>query len=113
MPLVVLFLLSIVLFAIIYFAVRLAINPLLHSQEEFIADNQYFELIKLRDMEILNNIELEEIIKLYQNNNDNSSEEPQQYGKYTEILKDLKERGYFNEEQYANRIDKLENYFKG
>lgn len=105
------FLLAIILFVIIYFAVRLAINPLLQSQEEFIADNQDLELIKLRDMEILSNTELEEVINIYQNNNNNKLE-PEHYEKYTEILNNLKERGYFNEEQYTNRIDKLKYHFK-
>jgi len=106
------FLLALILFVIIYLAVRLAINPLVHSQEEFIEDNQDSDLIKLRDMDILNNSELEEVIKLYNNNHD-KKEEPQEYEKYIEILNNLKERGYFNDEQYGNRIDKLKNYLKG
>jgi hypothetical protein len=74
------FLIAIVPFAIIYFAVRLAINPLLCSQSEFVTDKQNFELHKLRDMEILDNAELEWVIKLYQNKND-KKEEYKQYKK--------------------------------
>ncbi|MBZ9689151.1 hypothetical protein G9F72_022905 [Clostridium estertheticum] len=107
-----LFISIIISFAIIYFAVRLAINPLLHSQEELIEDNQDSELIKLRDMGILNNTELEEVINLYQNNND-KKEDPEAYEKYIEILNDLKVRGYFTDEQYDERIENLKNYFKG
>ena len=108
---------GIILFVIIYCAVRLAINPLLHNQEEIVEDNQDSELVKLRDMDILNNDELEEVIKLYQSNNNNNNkndnnEELQQYEKYTEILNDLKNRGYLNEGQYNERIEKLKNYFK-
>ena len=59
------FLIAIVQFAIIYFAVRMAINPLLHGQDELVIDKQKVELVKLRDMEILNNSELEWAIKRY------------------------------------------------
>lgn len=101
----------IISFAIIYFAVRLAISPLVHTKEELIEDNLDSELIKLRDMEILDNTELEEVINIYQNNNV-KKEDPKAYEKYIEILNDLKARGYFTEEQYTNRINKLTNYFK-
>ncbi len=103
------FVLALILFAMIYFAVRLAINPLLHSQEEFIADNRDFGLIKLRDMDILNNTELEEVIKLFENNKE-KDKDPEDYEKYAQILKEIKEKGYFNEEQYDDRINKLKNY---
>lgn len=102
---------ALILFALIYFAVRLAINPLLHSQEVLIDDNQDFDLIKLRDMEILNNTELEEVIKLYQNNN-TPKEGPKIYQKYFRILIELKEMGYLNDGEYNERLEKLRNYIK-
>jgi hypothetical protein len=105
------FSIAIALFAIIYFAMRLAIYPLLRRQDEFVIDKQNFQLHKLRDMEILNNAELEGAIKLYQHKNDNE-EDYEQYEQYAEILNELKEMGYFTDEGYCNRIDKLKNYFK-
>jgi hypothetical protein len=104
---------SIALFAIIYIAVRLAINPLLRRQAEIVRDidKQNFELVKLRDMEILNNSELEWAIKRYRNNNDKNGDY-EQYQKYAKILNELKEMGHFTDERYCSRIDKLKKYFK-
>ena len=112
------FLISIVLFSIIYFAVRLAINPLLRDHGEIVtetdSDKQIFELVKLRDMEIFNNDELESAIRQYQNKNDKSDSygDYEQYKKYAGILNELKEMGYFTDERYCNRIDKLKKYFE-
>jgi DNA-binding MltR family transcriptional regulator len=111
MGLVEIFLMSIFLFAIIYFAVRLAINPLLHRQGEIVTDALNFELVKLRDMEILSDAELEWGIKRYLRKNDRN-EGHEQYQKYAEILNELKEMGNFTDERYCNRIDKLKKYFK-
>ena len=47
------FLSSILLFAIIYSAVRLAIIPLINEPDENITYNQDFGLVKLRDIDIL------------------------------------------------------------
>ena len=81
-----LLLISIFLFAIIYFAVRLAINPLLRSQEEIVTvtdtDKQISELVKLRDMDIFDNDELELVIKQYQNKNDKKDDKIVDYGDY-------------------------------
>lgn len=107
------FLISIVLFAIIYFAVSLAINPLLRRQGEIITDtgNQNFKLVKLREMKILSDAELEWAIKRYQNKND-KSQGYDQYQKYAKILNELKEMGHFTDERYCNRVDKLKKYFE-
>jgi lipopolysaccharide/colanic/teichoic acid biosynthesis glycosyltransferase len=105
------FLISIVLFAIIYFAVRLAIIPLLRRQVKITTDEQNFELVKLRDMDILNNTELEWAIKKYQNKND-KNEGYEQYQKYAKILDELKEMGHFTDKRYCSRLDKLKEHFK-
>lgn len=66
MDITAIFILSILLFAIIYFAVRLAVAPLLNKSEESISYKQDFGgLVKLRDMEVLNPDEIEEVIKIY------------------------------------------------
>ena len=116
------FLISIVLFTIIYFAVRLAINPLLSNQGEIVAetdsDKQISELIKLRDMDIFNNDELESVIKQYQNKKDKKNYKNvdygdyEQYKKYAEILNELNEMDYFTAEDYCIKIDNLKKYFE-
>lgn len=52
----------ILLFAIIYFAVRLAIIPLLDNPNEDIPYKQDFELVKLMDMDILSPAEFDDLI---------------------------------------------------
>ncbi|MFA6940405.1 MAG: hypothetical protein WCQ54_05395 [Clostridiaceae bacterium] len=103
---------SIWLFVIIYFSVRLAIKPLIKKQEEEIKQDEDFGLVKLRDIEILNNDELEEVIKLYQNKGALKKDtDNEKYQKYAGVLNELKVMGYFTEEQYLNKINKLNEYF--
>lgn len=108
--------LSVWLFAIIFFSVRLAINPLLKKPEEESEEEkaQDFGLIKLRDIEVLSNDELEEAIKLLQNKGAPKKEESnyEQYQKYEVILYKLIEMGYFTADQYLNKIEKLKDYYK-
>lgn len=66
MNLVMILIYSLLLFAIIYLSVNLAIKPLLIKQEESLSLNKNLELVKLRDIDVLSNDELEEVIKLYQ-----------------------------------------------
>lgn len=105
------FIWSIILFGVIYFSVRLAINPLLNKQEEPIKDNEDFGLVKLRDIAILSDAELEEVIGLYKNKGV-KEEDYKQYKKYEKVLNELKEMGYFTEEQYSAKVDKLKKYFE-
>ena len=109
MDISVIFLWSILLFFIITIAVRLAINPLLNKEDEIISESEDSGLAKLRDIGVLNNSELEEIIKLYQSNKNRNYE---QYEKYERVIKELKEIGYFSDKQYSNKMNKLNNYFK-
>ena len=102
---------AIFLFSIIYFAVRLAITPLIPKPDEDITYKQDFGLVKLRDIDILSPTELDEVIELYQNR-DVKIEDNEQYQKYAKVLGELKEVGYFTDEVYSTRIDKLKEYFK-
>lgn len=101
----------IVLFAIIYFAVRLAIKPLLYRKEESNTDKLYSDLIKLRDMNVLDNNELEEIIEFYEKRNQ-TKDDNDQYQEYVKILNELKEMEYFTDDQSNVRMDKLKAYLK-
>ena len=101
---------SILLFVIIYLAVRLAIKPLLNKQDDDNADTEEYGLVKLRDIDVLSNTELEEIIELYQKKRDNKQEN-KLYQKYKLILEELKEMGYFSDGQYVNKMHILKKYF--
>ena len=105
------FLLIILLFAIIYFAVRLAIIPLMNETDEDNIYKQDFGLVKLRDIEILSPTELDEVIEIYEKIGA-EDENYEQYKKYEKVLNELKEIGYFTDKVYSSRIDKLKKYFK-
>lgn len=98
------------MFIIIYSSVRLAISPLLDKAEKNSIYDQDVGLVKLRDIEVLSNAELEEIIELYHNKGV-KEEAYEQYYKYANVLKELKEMGYFSQEEYFCRLDKLRKYF--
>jgi hypothetical protein len=99
---------SIFQFIIIYFAVRMAIKPLINESEEVVSENNDLGLVKLRDIEVFNNDELEEVIKLYQNKGVKKND----YERYAKVLSELKEMEYLSEEQYSNKLYKLKEYFK-
>ncbi|GAA0716413.1 hypothetical protein GCM10008905_00820 [Clostridium malenominatum] len=104
-------LLSVLLFFIIYFAITLAIKPLLNEQVKTIIDEQDFGLVKLRDISVLSSTELEEVIKLYQKKGV-KKEEYEEYRRYAKILYDLKEMDYFTYKEYLSRMNKLKKHFK-
>lgn len=68
------------------------------------------KLIALRDMEILNDTELEEVIEIYKSVRTNK-ENNEQYLKYSKVLCELKDIEYFSEGQYADKSDMLKKYF--
>jgi hypothetical protein len=102
--------LAIFLFFIIYFSVRLAISPLLNRHDKIIEDKQDFGLVKLRDIELLSDTELKEVMELYQNKSDREKNY-EVYKKYAKVLNELKEMGYLADEQYSIRLNKLNKYF--
>ena len=97
-----------ILFIIIYLAVRLAINPLIPKTIEL--ENDDVGLVKLRDIEVLNNTELEEIIELYHSKSIRNKDR-QQYEKYSKVLNELKQIGFFTHEEYGERMEKLDEYY--
>lgn len=100
----------ILLFVIIFIAVRLAINPLLNKQDRIIRESKDLGLVKLRDIGVFSNSELEEVIEIYQNKGV-KKKDYEQYEKYARVLKELKDMSYFSDEQYSSKINKLSNYF--
>jgi saccharopine dehydrogenase-like NADP-dependent oxidoreductase len=101
----------ILLFLLVYFAVRLAIQPMINNPNEIIKDNKDSGLVVLRDIGVFNNDELEDVISLFHNKGI-WKENYEQYQKYAKILKALKEMNYLDEEKYLNKMDKLKKHFK-
>ena len=101
---------SILLFIIIYLAVRLAIIPLIPKTAQLEIDRDDTGLVKLRDMAVITNLELEEIIKLYHSES-LKNEDRRQYEKYLKVLIKLKEIGFFTNEDYDKRLEILNEYY--
>lgn len=103
-----------ILFITIYLAVRLAITPLIQRQNEPEDDKDSENsvgLVKLRDIEVLTNTELEEIIELYHSKSVRNKDK-QQHEKYLNVLKELREIGFFTHEEFAERMEKLNEYYR-
>lgn len=101
---------ALLLTVIIYVAVRLAIDPLLYKADEITSGKKKSMLVKLCDFQVLSNSELHEVIKLYENKIAKKKEQ-EEYQKYEQVLNELKQVGYFSEEEYSNRLDKLRKKF--
>jgi len=107
----VLFLLScFILFIIIFAAVRLAISPLIYPAETDKKDVDESGLIKLRDIDVFSNDELNDAIEIFYKKG-YENREYEAYLKYAKVLKDLKETNYFTEEAYNEKMEKLKNYY--
>jgi len=68
-------------------------------------------LSKLKDIGVINDNELEDIIKIYEDKNLNK-EENLKYLDYFKVLEELKETGYFDEAVYQSKMLKLKNHYK-
>lgn len=104
-----------VLFFLVKAAVKSAIDDEKHENKKNnnrseINKEDFSELIKLRDIELLSDAELEEVIELYQAERV-KKEGYEQYLKSLAIFNELKEREYFNNEQYADKINGLKKYY--
>lgn len=100
-------------FLIVYFAVRLAISPILKRLPEASNYEEYKDdtgLVKLRDIEVLDNVELEEVIKIYKDKG-SKNKSHEQYQKYSKVLSELKGIGYFTEETFIEKQRILKKYY--
>lgn len=111
MDLIMILVYSLLLFAIIYLSVTLAINNSLNKPEEPLSLSKNLGLIKLRDIEVLSNNELEEVIKLYQDIG-TKRKNYEEYEKFLKVLNELKEMGYLSDKEYSIKLNKLKEYFK-
>ena len=108
---VTIFLSIIISFATIYFAVRLAISPLINKSDVNDTSNRNIELTKLRDIGVLSSSELEEAIELFEKKS-NEEDEQDQYNNYVKVLNELNNNGFLNDEERLSRLNKLKDYFK-
>ncbi|AFL99730.1 MULTISPECIES: hypothetical protein [Desulfitobacterium] len=101
----------ILLFIIIFLAVRLAIQPLIQSSND-VAVNEEGELslVRLRDIGVLDNNELEEVIQFY-NHKKVSSKKMKELERYTKVLSELVGQGILTQEEYSERMERLRNYY--
>ena len=99
----------IVMFAIVYLAAFLAVRPLLihlKQQQEPSLEEKIVGLEKLRDIEIIDQREFEEMKDQYLNDGKKKGK----YEEYLDYLYDLKENGYSSTE-YMDKIAKLKKHF--
>lgn len=102
---------SLLLFTIIYFAVRRAISPLLERTETESRETYDFSLTFLRDIEVLSVSELDEVIKVYQDKSIRNKNY-EQFSKYAKVLLELKEMKHFDDIVYQEKLNKLKRYFE-
>ena len=105
---------SFVLFYVMKAAVKSAIEDIeIKAKKDIkvIIDKEDSDkLIELRDMEILNDTELEKAIESYKSVRMNK-ENNEQYLKYSKILSELKDIEYFNQDQYVDKSNMLKKHF--
>ncbi|AGA67910.1 hypothetical protein Desdi_0364 [Desulfitobacterium dichloroeliminans LMG P-21439] len=68
-------------------------------------------LIKLRDIEVLSNSQLEEVIEIRKKKAD-KNENHELYQKYKKMLDGLKQDGFLDEGEYFTSLDKLEEHYR-
>jgi hypothetical protein len=105
---------TLILFYVMKAAVKSALDDIRVQKNKELrseADKEEFKELKaLRDLEMLSGTELEEAIVLYKNDKaikDNS----EQYMGHMKTLDDLKEKGYFSDKQYKDKINDLKKHF--
>jgi len=99
----------IVMFVIVYLAAYLAVKPLLMNlkqQQEPSVEEKISGLEKLRDIDIIDQTEFEEMKAQYLND----GKKREKYEEYLDYLYDLKENGYSSKD-YMDKIAKLKKHF--
>lgn len=98
-----------VLFLVVFFACKAAVKELIEATNPL--NKEIKKLDKLIKIGVLNYEESQEVLEYYTKKyikKNNSL----QYTKYENILKELKETGYLNEESYETKVKKLKDYYK-
>ncbi|AHF06008.1 hypothetical protein [Desulfitobacterium metallireducens] len=81
-----------------------------NEEDKLFAKTDELDLIKLRDIEVLSNAQLEDVIEMNKKKA-NKSESDEKFQKYKKLLDELKQSGYFSDNQYFSSLDKLEKYY--
>ena len=104
-------LLAILLFLIIYFAIRFAINPLLKKSQEVIEEEKSeFGLDAMNYIGVLSDEELFQVKAIYQNKG-LKKKNHEHYLKHAKVIEELKELDYLSEEAFNNKMAKLKNHY--
>jgi hypothetical protein len=92
---------------IISFFVRTVIKAAKNKSDELIINENDDSLNFLSTIGILSDEELEQVTEIYDKRN-----QYKKYEKCFKVLENLKQIGYFTEEQHIERVDRLKKYFK-
>jgi hypothetical protein len=101
------------LFFAIYFAVRLAIKPLINGTVDVCGVKDagiYDGLIKLRDRGIISLHEFDKIIQLYEDK-DKENEKVLEYDGLLEELNKLRKLEIFSDMEYELKIERVKEYY--
>lgn len=101
-------LLGLFLYFIIFFSVKAAIIGALSSNKPRKYNSEQVSLVKLRDMGVINNEELENICKFY---NNKSKTKNVARDKYYKILYELRDSGHINEDDFKNKVEQLDKFY--
>lgn len=116
MHIVYILLLAVLVFFTSYFTVKSTVQVLLNRPKNILKSKPdlnlvQLSLIQLKDIGVLNNEELEDIIEIYETKGF-SKKEPEQYLDYFKILNELKELEYFSNDVFNDKMSKLKKHYK-
>lgn len=100
---------GVVLFFIIFAAVRLAVEPLIQNNQ---TTSLKSGLSFLNDIGVLENKEYKRIKQAVEKKQENENKQ-KQINEYSKVLEKLKEAGVLSEETYVDKIRKLKTYYLG
>lgn len=100
---------GVVLFLIIFAAVRLAVEPLIQNNQ---TTSLKSGLSFLNDIGVLERKEYKSIKQAVEKKQENENKK-KQIDKYSKVLEKLKEEGIISEKVYEDKINKLETYYLG
>jgi hypothetical protein len=99
-----------------YFSVKSTVTAWLSKPKNMVKTKPelslvQLSLIKLRDIGVLNDKELGDVVKIYETKGFEGREH-EDYLDYFKVLSELKEIHYFGEDVFNDKMSKLKNYYK-
>lgn len=101
----------IILYGIIFFAVRNAVSPLMKKDNGIDLEEERGKIIALKNIGIINNNELNDILKIQEGIHE-KKKNTDMYGKQKIILERFKDCGYFELDKYNEKMEKLREYYE-